>query len=416
MNRALLNRLYSPKQQRVLRRYYQNRPYMLINHGAVRSGKTKIDNDVFLSELFLISEYAKSRGVKNPQYILGGASINNITRNVIRELNQDYGLQIRLNQHNEFELFGVIVCCLGTDDIGRLASVVGMTSFGLYLNEGSTAKQEVFDELLKRQSGGEGFAPMVIIDTNPDSPEHYLNKNYISIPLEERKKKNIVTFHWELDDNPFADAKAIENLKNSTPSGVFYDRKIKGLWVTADGIVYEDFNKDVHILDDDKMPEKREYVRYYCGVDWGYEHKGAMVLFGVTADEKHYILRVIAAQHMLVDWWKEQATGILKEYGYGIRFYCDSARPDNIEEFRKANIWAVEANKAVNAGVECVAGKWKTKTLFIARSQTQDFLPEIYSYVWDGKTGNPVKIKDDVMDAMRYGAYTDSEDHKYGVK
>lgn len=70
----------------------------------------------------------------------------------------------------------------------------------------------------------------------------------------------------------------------------------------------------------------------------------------------------------------------------------------------------------MNAGVECVAGKWKTKTLFIARSQTQDFLPEIYSYVWDGKTGNPVKIKDDVMDAMRYGAYTDSEDHKYGVK
>ena len=138
------------------------------------------------------------------------------------------------------------------------------------------------------------------------------------------------------------------------------------------------------------------------------------MLIGVTKDGVHYILRVIAARHMLIDWWKEQALGIIKQYGYGIKFYCDSARPDNIDEFRKANIWAVDANKAVNAGVECVAGRWKTRTLYIARSQTAEFLPEIYSYVWDEKTGAPVKVKDDVMDATRYGVYTDSEDHKYG--
>ena len=242
MNNSALNLLYSPKQQRVIRRYFQRRPYMLINHGAVRTGKTTIDNEVFLSELMLISEYAKEHGIKNPQYILGGASVNNINRNVLRELNQNYGLQIKLNQHNEFELFGVIVCCLGTDDIGRFSGAVGMTSYGLYLNEASTAKEEVFDELLKRCSGDKEFAPMIIVDTNPDSPEHYLYKNYISLPFEERKAKNILTYHWELDDNPFLNPQVRENIKNSTPSGVFYDRKIKGLWVTADGIVYADFN------------------------------------------------------------------------------------------------------------------------------------------------------------------------------
>ena len=415
MNSAALSRLYSDKQQRVLKRYFARRPYMLINHGAVRTGKTTVDNDIFLSELLLISDYAKERGIKHPQYIVGGASVNNINRNVLRELNQNYGLQIKLNQHNEFELFVVIVCCLGTDDLGRFSGAVGMTSFGLYLNEASVAKEEVFDELLKRCSGDKDFAPMVIVDTNPDSPEHYLYKNYISIPFEERKQKGILTYHWELDDNPFLNPQVRENIKNSTPSGVFYDRKIKGLWVTADGIVYADFNRDIHVIDDDKLPPKKDFVRFFCGVDWGYEHKGAIVLFGMAKDGNMYILRVIAAVHMLIDWWIEQAQGIIREYGYGIKFYCDSARPDNINEFRKANIWAVEANKAVNSGVERVAGLFKKNKLFLCRSQSQEFCSEIYTYVWDERTGLPVKIKDDIMDATRYGVYTDSEEHKYGV-
>lgn len=414
MNREALNKLFSSKQQRVLRRYFSRRPFMIINHGAVRTGKTTIDNEIFLSELLLISDYAKEHGIKHPQYIVGGASVNNINRNVLRELNQNYGLQIKLNQHNEFELFGVIVCCLGTDDIGRFSGAVGMTSFGLYLNEASVAREEVFDELLKRCSGDKDFAPMIIVDTNPDSPEHYLYKNYIAVPFEERKQKGILTYHWELDDNPFLNSQVRENIKNSTPSGVFYDRKIKGLWVTADGIVYADFNKNIHVIDDDKVPDKKEFVRFFCGVDWGYEHKGAIVLFGVTKDGKEYILRVTAAAHMLIDWWIEQARGIIREYGYGIKFYCDSARPDNINEFRKANIWAVDANKAVNAGVECVAGKLKKKQLFVRRSQSQEFCAEIYAYVWDKRTGQPVKVKDDIMDAVRYGVYSDAEDHKYG--
>lgn len=162
---------------------------MLINHGAVRTGKTTVDNDIFLSELLLISDYAKGRGIKHPQYIVGGASVNNINRNVLRELNQNYGLQIKLNQHNEFELFGVIVCCLGTDDLGRFSGAVGMTSFGLYLNEASVAKEEVFDELLKRCSGDKNFAPMVIVDTNPTVPSIICIKTISPFPLKSASKR-----------------------------------------------------------------------------------------------------------------------------------------------------------------------------------------------------------------------------------
>lgn len=418
MNRAVLDQLYSEKQQRVLKRYFARRPYMLINHGAVRSGKTMVDNDIFLQELLRISRYANLQGIRHPQYILGGASVNNINRNVIRELNEHYGLGIKLNIHNEFELFGNIVCCLGTDDIGRVSGAVGMTSYGLYLNEGSTAHRDVFDELLKRCSGDKEFVPMIIIDTNPDSPEHYLYKEYISLPFEERKKNRILTFHWELDDNPFLNEQVRENIKNSTPSGVFYDRKIRGLWVTADGIVYQDFDKQIHVVNDENIPPLAKFERFFCGVDWGYEHRGAILLFGVMpaqGKEKEgdiYILRVIPRQHMLIDWWVGQAKDILEQYGYGIKFYCDDARPDNISEFRKASIWAVGANKSIAAGIECVAGKWKRRKLFLARSQSTEFLREIFTYRWNDKTGLPVKENDDIMDALRYGVYSDFRDHR----
>jgi hypothetical protein len=40
------------------------------------------------------------------------------------------------------------------------------------------------------------------------------------------------------------------NMKNSTPTGMFYDCNIKGLWVSEDGVVYSDFNKDIHTATD----------------------------------------------------------------------------------------------------------------------------------------------------------------------
>lgn len=411
MNERKLLECWSPKQLKVLKDYYRKDPFMIINDGAVRTGKTTIDNFLFLNELRRVQRYCN--GIINyPQYILGGASVKKINQNVIRELNNNYGLSIKLNKYNEFELFGVTVVCTGTDDLGQFANIVGMTSFGAYINEASVAKQEVFDEILKRCSGdynsktGEGFAPKIIIDTNPDSPVHYLKTNYI----DKADGNTIYRTQWGLDDNPFLNPQVKANIKATTPSGVFYERKINGLWTSADGIVYVDFDKDIHFVQ--QLP-KVAFSRYFCGVDWGYEHKGSIVLFGVTAEHTLYLIKEVTAQHKLIAWWVEQAKQIIKEYGYGIPFYCDTARPDNIEEFIRNNIWAENANKEINPGVEKVAEMIHNKRLFVHEPAVTEFKQEIYSYVWDEKTGKPVKENDDVMDAVRYGVYTDSIRHNY---
>lgn len=413
MTNRNLEKCFSPKQLEVLKDYKYRRPRFLINHGAVRTGKTTIDNFIFLRELLRIHEYAEKRGIRSPQYILGGASINKIQENVIRELENNYNLEIKLNRFNEFRLFDVVVCCKGTDDIGDFKNMVGITSFGAYVNEGSVCHPDIFDEIDKRCSGdydistGLGYSPMIIVDSNPDHPEHYLKKDYI----DKADGRHIISRHWELDDNVFLNPEYVENLKSTTPSGMYYDRKIRGLWVSAEGAVYGEFDKSVHVTR--TLPSMRRFVRYFCGVDWGYEHKGSICLFGVLDDGDVYLLKEITSAHRLIDWWVEQAQNIIREFGYGIKFWCDSARPDNINEFRKANVWAVEADKSVAAGIEKVAYLLHNGKLHIYAGGTEWFLKEVYSYVWNPKTGEPIKQNDDVMDATRYGIYNDALEHGY---
>ena len=73
----------------------------------------------------------------------------------------------------------------------------------------------------------------------------------------------------------------IESIKMSTPSGMFYDRDIDGLWVSAEGVIYRDFNIKKHIKE---LPVRESIKRYFVGVDWGYEHHGVINLFALTVE------------------------------------------------------------------------------------------------------------------------------------
>ena len=75
------------KQDRILRELNNNDDWhILINHGAKRSGKTVLDNLLFLKELARAKRMADKDGVDNPQYILAGFTLSNIRQNVILEL------------------------------------------------------------------------------------------------------------------------------------------------------------------------------------------------------------------------------------------------------------------------------------------------------------------------------------------
>jgi phage terminase, large subunit, PBSX family len=389
-----LNRLYTPKQIEILKRTNTEDFFILGLHGAKRTGKTVINNDIFLRELIRVRKIADNLKIKEPMYILAGVSSKTIQNNVLQEIYNRYQLDIKFDKHNSFTLFGVKVVQAFTGTIGGLGGIRGMTAFGAYVNEASLANEKVFKEIISRCSGD---GARIVFDTNPDNPEHWLKKEYI-----DSKSENIISYHFELDDNTFLSPRYIQNIKESTPSGMFYDRDIRGLWVTGEGVVYSDFDSNKHFIND---VDNVEFETYIAGVDWGYSHFGSIVVFGIDKLNNWYLLEEHAKQFKEIDYWADVALDIKARYG-NINFYCDSARPEHVERFRRERIRAINADKSVLSGIEEVARLIKLGRFFVVSDKVKMFKKEIYNYVWDEKTGNPVKENDDVMDSMRYAIYS----------
>ena len=388
---------FTDKQLEIIKRSNREDWYMIINHGAVRAGKTKLDNTLFLKELIRVKENAIKEGVERPMYILGGVSSGTLQTNILREISDDYGQEFKFDRHGNFTLFGVYVVTTFTGSIAGLKAIRGMTSYGAYINEATLANKEVFDEIIKRCSG---YGARIICDTNPDHPKHWLKVNYI----DKADGKRIVANHFTIYDNSFLNKRYIDNLINATPSGVFFERGIYGNWVIGEGAVYRDFKEESYISSDEVPYDK--ITKYYAGVDWGYEHYGSIVVLGKTPDGVVYLIEEHAKQYKEIDYWVDIARGIKARYG-DIVFYCDSARPEHVARFMNEKLKAINANKSVISGIEQVAKLMKTNKLFIVSDKVSKFKDEVYQYVWNERSGEPEKHDDDVLDALRYAIYSE---------
>ena len=402
----MITDLYHEKQLEVLKFAMNEDYFMLINHGAKRTGKTILNNDLFLFELRRVRDIANKLNIPLPQYILAGADLGAVQRNVLNELTNKYEIEFKFDKHNRFILFGVQVCCFGHSKINDMGRIRGMTSYGAYINEGTMANEEVFNEI-KARCSGEGAR--ILVDTNPDQPEHWLKTNYI----DKADGKVIQSYHFKLDDNTFLTDRYKDNIKAATPTGMFYDRDIEGLWVSAEGIVYKDFRKETHYIKSKDLKDIN-FVKYFAGVDWGYEHPGAIVVLGKDDKGDIYILEEHSKQHEEIEYWVNIGKEIKSRYG-NISFYCDTARPEYIKRFKKEGIKAKNGDKAVLAGIGEVARLIKTEKLKVVEDKVDLFKKEIFMYAWNKTTGEPMKVWDDVLDALRYAIYTESISKKIGV-
>lgn len=385
-----LANLLTKKQTAVLKSYVNDDWKYLILSGAVRAGKTYIDNYLFLLELKRVAKLAKERDDPHPQYILAGYSSNTIFTNVISSLGSQFWLDVPVDRHGHYNLFGVDIVPAYTGSARGMSAIRGMTSYGAYINEATLATHDVFQEIIDRCSVP---GARVICDTNPSNPEHWLKVNYI-----DSDDPSIKSFHFTIDDNPTLDKTYVRNLKRITPSGMYYDRRILGLWVSGEGAIYRDFDERKMVVD--KVPKM---VRYIAGVDWGYNHPCSITVFGIDADNNYYLVDEKTERFKEIDYWTEVAHSLQKKYGYHMPFFADSARPEHIDHFKHAGINCLYGWKSVVPGIEIVAELMKSGRFFVWKGHTQKFMEEIYNYQWDDNAEDkPVKEMDHVMDSMRY--------------
>lgn len=390
-----LSSLYTPKQLAVLKYIWGHDWFICGLHGAKRAGKTVVNNDTFISELKRVRKIADKLGIDEPMYILAGTSSTSIQNNILQELYNKYGFEPKYDKHGSFTFCGVKVVQVYTGSISGLKRARGFTAFGAYVNEASLANEVVFKEIISRCSG-EGAR--IVWDSNPDNPNHWLRRDYIG-----KNNGKIIDFSFKLDDNTFLSPRYIASIKAATPSGKFYDRDIDGKWTVAEGAIYSDYDANIHEVD-----ELPRMVRYFAGVDFGYDHFGSIVIVGETPDGKQYLLDGISEQYREIPWWTDRVREFKTKYG-NITFWCDSARPEHVAHLQSAGFDARNANKNVIAGIESVAKRFKERTLFIKRGVIPRFFDEIYQYKWkpNSTKDEPLKEYDDVLDALRYAIYSE---------
>lgn len=393
---ALIN-LLTKKQIEVLQSYLNDDWKYLILNGAVRAGKTVIDNYLFLLELKRIKKLAEIEKEPHPQYILAGYSSNSIYTNVISSIENQFGIVMNTDRHGHYHLFGVDIVPAYTGSVRGIGAIRGMTSYGAYINEASLATHEVFQEIVQRCSVE---SARIICDTNPDIPTHWLKTDYID---NHDPKARIKAFSFTIDDNTFLSKDYVEALKAATPRGMFYDRSILGQWVTGEGIVYQDFDKETMLIN-----EAPKNLDYYCGVDWGFAegHENVITVFGDDPDtDMTYLLDIYSSTGKYIDYWVDIAQQIQEKYGYGINFWADSARPEYVSYFQQNGIQARNSDKSVMDGVEYCSSRIKLDKFRVLRSCAKPFLDDIYQYVWDPVKGVPKKEHDNVMDSFRYAVF-----------
>lgn len=395
---------FHDKQKEVLKCIKYENPKILICSGAKRAGKTYVLMFGYMAHI------AKFQN-KGYSFIIGGTTQASIRRNILNDMESILGKEIKLAQDNHFKLFGNKVYCFDGANSDSYKKVRGFTSYGAFLNEATTLHDTFVKECISRCSG-EGAR--IYMDTNPENPTHTVKIDYIDKNGQRLKdgQLNIKAYQFTLYDNTFLNREYIQSIEASTPTGMFFDRDILGKWVAAQGVVYKDFNKDVHYI---SSFDKTEIVKYYCGVDWGYEHYGSIVILGDDYKGNTYLIKEYSAQHQEIDYWVEIAKEIKSIYG-DINFYCDTARPEHIKRFRREGIQAKNADKAVVSGIEEVAKLFKLNKLFILKDNVDLFKTEIYNYVWNSNKGEPVKQNDDVLDSLRYAIYTEHKKDNMAIE
>lgn len=395
----IIDKVLNSKQQEVWNCFINEKPKILIASGAKRAGKTYVFILLFLMH---IASYEN----KGLNFIIGGATQASIRRNVLDDMELILGKELKLDKSNAVKIFGNKVYVFDGQNADSWKKARGFTSAGAFLNEGTALHDTFIKEVFSRCSYK---GARILVDTNPENPMHPVKKDYIDNSGQKLSngRLNIKAFQFTLFDNTFLDSEYVESIIASTPTGMFTDRDIYGKWVAAEGVVYKDFNEEIHYITEEEYNQK-QIKKKYAGVDWGYEHHGSIVVIAEDMEGKRYLIEEHAYQHKEIDDWVKIAKGVIERHG-NILFYCDTARTEHISRFGKEGIKARYADKSVLSGIEVVARGFKLNELFIIEDKVNLFKDEIYNYVWDEKKDEPVKANDDCLDALRYAIYTSSK-------
>ena len=410
---------FSKKQRQILNWWMLNSPVHdmdgIIADGAIRSGKTV---SMCLSFIMWAME-----SFDHQNFAMCGKTIGSFRRNVLSLLklmlkSRGYKLEEhrtdnllvikRKGKVNSFYIFG------GKDESSQ-DLIQGVTLAGVFFDEVALMPESFVNQATGRCSvEGSKFW----FNCNPSGPMHWFKKNWI----DKCKEKRVLYLHFTMDDNLSLSEKIKERYRGMY-QGVFFKRYILGLWVMAEGIIYDMFSKEKHMVDTEEIARAYQErtgqdfwtKEQYVSCDYGTQNPTVFLLWNKAADKKWYCRKeyYYSGRDTGVQKTDQEFAKEMKEWlnGEEIRYVIlDPSAASFKAQLVKEGFKVKKAKNDVLDGIRLVATLLNQGTIFFDFSCTNTE-KEFSSYIWDAKAGDrgedkPVKEYDHCMDAVRYLVYT----------
>jgi phage terminase large subunit len=332
------------------------------------------------------------------------------------------------NSEWRYHTTGARIIAVGLNEPSRLMS----SDLDLvYVQEATEIEEGDWEMLITRLRNGVLPNMRILGDCNPQGPNHWILKR-----AQAGKLRMIETAH---EDNPslydhaareFSDAGRAYISKLDALTGVRLKRLRHGLWVAAEGMIYEEFDRDIHLRPaSDFYPgdlPPRDWTRWWS-IDFGYTHPFCWQAWAQDP-ETGTLLRFAELYHtkMLV----EDVCQVVHDWMYrvgedfpGGGIICDHDAEGRATLEKHWGVGTIAAKKSVSVGIQAVKQRFAnqarlsshgvvylrdcaltTDADLVDSKQPTSTEDEVELYVWkDGiKDSEPVKECDHGQDASRY--------------
>lgn len=390
---------FSEKQRAILRFPY-TKYTALICDGAVRSGKTSV-----MSLSFFLWAMGNFNGCS---FAYCGKSVGAVERNIVTPLlgltylREYFEVQYNRGDHvitarrgnveNRFYLFG------GRDE-SSYTLIQGITLAGVMLDEVALMPRSFVEQALARCSvEGAKFW----FNCNPENPRHWFREEWILRAPEH----NALHLHFTMEDNPSLSEETRERYRTMY-SGVFYQRYILGLWVMAEGIIYDMFDQTENTYREGPVD-----MRFRCprclAVDYGTTNPCVFLeIFdddGITRVEREYRWDSRKERRQKTD--EEYADDLMEFMGEHCPVFVDPSAASFIAALERRGVYVIAADNNVLDGIRKTGNLIQRRRLLVNETCV-GLLDELGTYRWDDKAAmrgeeKPVKECDHSVDALRY--------------
>lgn len=333
----------------------------------------------------------------------------------------------------------------------------------IYINQMEEIRLDDYEKLVGRATGRAGNAPypQIMGDCNPDVPTHWILNRPRLTRFKSRHEDNPTLFDPVTGEITELGRRSLAALDAMT--GVRYKRGRLGLWVGAEGQVYEEWDNGTHVVNRFAIPPSWRRIRV---LDFGYRNSFVCLWIAIDGDGRMYVYRelymtgrtvarhkVDICIHSLGETYEATIADHDAEDRASLAEQTVINDPALVERLVKAGfakdkggnvtlpgIQTKAADKRVKVGIERVqarlkaAGDGKPRLFLMVDSLIEEdpALKESYrpvctkdefpGYVWlqpgDGRPAKeePVKADDHGMDCIRYAvAYVDGGVTTQGV-